>query len=911
MRIYIEAGGITVHRSNKKDAVPKDSGFLLESFYSIKVKRVRGSFALSLLLQFGLLVTSVLVAMYCVITSLSIEVDSFQLIGGTILICLFVWIVVHVSDFSKTILPETLFILVLTLSEHSVILMDGIVHFANRVIVAINQYYNLKLAIYRVNEKDGTGSLTFLFLLVAFLLSWLFANQIYQKGINYLYLTISLLVIIGPCLVGEIPNTMVFILQAILIIGMFGLTSMQGVGSSYHNQYKKRQFVVTAITICATYMLIAAGIIFIASIVLNEQKYNGLPVKQWKKQVIHTIENADLDSIQKITNLEFPKRNTSVGGLDSGKLNLNNGVIRFNHSTQLKVTMVRPDDGIFLKGFAGANYTGTAWEPVSESKSQEYQDILNKFQEREFSSDNFSILGLAYLAATTDDVQVMPSNIMIEYVKANKKFLYYPYYTWLFENKEDESSYQYHSLKDSEAYMSPQDKNDSYTLRYFFANLPDLGKLKGIGMESSELATKLQGLDDAVIKEADDYHALAEYEEEYREYVYDVYLAVPVDGLYQLKEELRTSKKVLEVDYKLLTSQEKTEKACEFVKDYLWKHAEYSLKPGKTPADQDYIEYFLYTNHKGYCAHYASAATMMLRLLGVPARYAEGYYIKDEMIDNGTIVMNKGAMLQEEDFPTDYIAGEANVYSDGSLSSEVRPMVEVDVDDNAAHAWVEVYVDGFGWYPIEFTEADTEEETALEEKEPILTPEANEPEKEKLPEEEKEPQQEVPSSDEKANPFAPSDQETVTETRVLPLKQILTVLLWGVIVVAVGAAILMYPRYRLNVWRKYFRRYNTSQIYVLWYQRLEKLRDSNRLVEEYHTSLSKEQWEQSEYYGLSYEECRLAREYYLKAVYSKEPLTKEEMLEGKVILQKFYDFLCKHKPKLVQLWYRYHQMLHF
>lgn len=902
-----------MHRANKKEAAQKNSGFLLDPFYSIKVKRARSSFVLFLLLQLGLLVASVLITMYCVITSIGIEVDSVKLISGTFLICLFVWLVVHAGDFAKTVLPETLFIIVLVLSEHSVTLIDGVSHFANRVILAINEYYDLKLAIYRVNDKDGTGSLTLLFLLAAFILSWLFANQIYQKGINYLYLCISILVIIAACLVGKVPNGKVFIFQVILIIGMFGLASVQRSGGRYHDHYRKRQFTVTAITICATYMLIAAGIISLASIFLNQKTYNRLPVNKWKGQIVQTVENTDFDSITKLTNLELRKTNSSVGGLDGGKLNLSNGVIRFNHSTQLKVTMVKPDDGIFLKGFTGANYTGEAWDPVSKMQSSGYQDILSKFEEREFSSDNFSILGLSYLATTTDYVQVMPSDVVIEYVRANKKFLYYPYYTWLFRERESKSPYQYHSLNCQEAYMSPQDKNNSYTLRYYFSTLPGIDQLEDVYVDSSDLATRLQGFDDTVSMEANLYNELAEYEEQYRDYVYDTYLMVPEDGLYRLKEEFRTTKNVLEVDYHLLTPQEKTEKLCEFVKDYLWKHAEYSLKPGKTPNDEDYIEYFLYTNHKGYCAHYASAATIMLRLLGVPARYVEGYYIKEEMIDNGKIIINQNALVHGGDFPPNYIAGEANVYSDGSFSSEVRPMVEVNVDDSAAHAWVEVYVDGFGWYPLEFTEADTEEDTAGEEQGPILTPEAKEPEEEILPEKETKPEQDTSPVEEEGDAFTSSKQETtmIAKAKGVHLEQILQFIFWGLIVVGVGTAILIYHRYRISVWRKYFRRYNTSQIYAHWYQILIKLRSSERLIEEYHTILSKEQWEQTEYYGLSYEECKIAREYYLKAVYSKEPLTKEELLEGKAILQKLYGLLFKHKPKLVQLWYQYHQTIRF
>ena len=42
--------------------------------------------------------------------------------------------------------------------------------------------------------------------------------------------------------------------------------------------------------------------------------------------------------------------------------------------------------------------------------------------------------------------------------------------------------------------------------------------------------------------------------------------------------------------------------------------AEYSLEPGKTPVGEDVAEYFYFKNKKGYCEHFATVATLMLRM---------------------------------------------------------------------------------------------------------------------------------------------------------------------------------------------------------------------------------------------------------------------------------------------------------
>ena len=66
--------------------------------------------------------------------------------------------------------------------------------------------------------------------------------------------------------------------------------------------------------------------------------------------------------------------------------------------------------------------------------------------------------------------------------------------------------------------------------------------------------------------------------------------------------------------------------------------------------------------------HFASAATLILQELGVPARYASGYIVKRESF---------------------------KVQKDRSYAA--------DVVDRNGHAWVEIYLDGIGWIPYEVT----------------------------------------------------------------------------------------------------------------------------------------------------------------------------------------------------------------
>lgn len=81
------------------------------------------------------------------------------------------------------------------------------------------------------------------------------------------------------------------------------------------------------------------------------------------------------------------------------------------------------------------------------------------------------------------------------------------------------------------------------------------------------------------------------------------------------------------------------------------------------------LMYFLFDNHKGYCAYYAGATLFMLRSLGIPSRITVGFMTVDRSDKN------KGWYWY---------------YAD------------------QAHAWVQVYFPGFGWLDFDTTVGDEE-----------------------------------------------------------------------------------------------------------------------------------------------------------------------------------------------------------
>ncbi len=129
--------------------------------------------------------------------------------------------------------------------------------------------------------------------------------------------------------------------------------------------------------------------------------------------------------------------------------------------------------------------------------------------------------------------------------------------------------------------------------------------------------------------------------------------------------------------------------------EYFQENIPYTLKPGMTPYRKDFVNYFLAENKRGYCAHFASAATLIFRYLGIPARYVEGYAI------DPSDIAGRGEILSDKEY---------SQYYDGFSPLQTNAVVSVDATDADAHAWVEVYDSKVGWIVADVTPVSYEDE---------------------------------------------------------------------------------------------------------------------------------------------------------------------------------------------------------
>ncbi len=103
------------------------------------------------------------------------------------------------------------------------------------------------------------------------------------------------------------------------------------------------------------------------------------------------------------------------------------------------------------------------------------------------------------------------------------------------------------------------------------------------------------------------------------------------------------------------------------VTEYLRQNIEYTTSVPRTPRNQDPVDWLLFDLKQGFCNYYATAEVVLLRAVGVPARWAVGY-------------------------------GQGQ-----NTADENSPLATYSIRYENSHSWPEVYFPGYGWIEFEPT----------------------------------------------------------------------------------------------------------------------------------------------------------------------------------------------------------------
>lgn len=273
----------------------------------------------------------------------------------------------------------------------------------------------------------------------------------------------------------------------------------------------------------------------------------------------------------------------------------------------LRVTLSeKPVGNVYLRGFTADTYEGSYWHKIDNSEFQE------AFPEEGSGKQVQNIL-CRYIEGKGAP---MNQQAAVERVHASKNYGYLPYGFMIPDQVDGDGVYE----------------NRGDKIEY--SGCVNWNEWVGHG------AAREEGSD---------------WEKRYWKYVTSQYLKIPVEGIERLTE------------YCDAHTGESVQQVIDFVVSDIKEGRVYETDLEPVPPGEDFAEYFFFQQKKGFCIHYATTATLMLRNMGVPARYVTGYVA----------------------FPQDFV--------------ETEEGYTAEVFNKQAHAWVEVYRSGKGWIPLETT----------------------------------------------------------------------------------------------------------------------------------------------------------------------------------------------------------------
>lgn len=309
-----------------------------------------------------------------------------------------------------------------------------------------------------------------------------------------------------------------------------------------------------------------------------------------------------------------------------------------NYRTGVRVFEIysdqKPEETMYLRGFSGGTYADGEWEAADDEALLEevavkigWQDWFNMV-EAMYNSMYFVSNG-----KMTDERE--PRLLRVIHSSGEYQDFYEPYYGFWNRKK---------TLEQSEG--------------YFY----DYYEKKDMNIDWEKILPNYE-------MQTDWYRTVQEM---YMEEAKIAYTQVPVETLPRLAALCRGN------------SWKDTKEVTAFIRDTLNGSASYTLTPGLSSFRGDIVEDFLFEKHRGYCVHYASAAVLMYRLFGIPARYVSGYAVS----------------------PSEFLRQEDGTY-------------RAYVTDEASHAWAEIFLEDYGWTPVEVTPSDNDTVDTVS---PVLNP---------------------------------------------------------------------------------------------------------------------------------------------------------------------------------------------
>ena len=290
----------------------------------------------------------------------------------------------------------------------------------------------------------------------------------------------------------------------------------------------------------------------------------------------------------------------------------------------LRVTMEKPQSQ-YLRGAIYETYTGTRWAPLSAATRAEYGELFAWMHANGFYGQS-----AVYSVLTTQQKKLKPQQVTVQNVSACRAHGYLPY------GAGGKLPFDETLIGDAQIPAKAQT----------FACIP------------TDPDTLLEAAQRIAAEKSDS--ELSRMEGSLAAYAQNVDLSLTDEAFEAIAGSFGAPKVRSKAD------------ALRAIRKFLRNTLTYD-ESAQTAVRTDFLSALL-KDKRGYSVHYATAAVLLLRYCGVPARYVEGYYMSEK---------------------------DAAKAQDGET---------VTLTESCAHAWAEYYLDGVGFVPFEVTPGYTDSE---------------------------------------------------------------------------------------------------------------------------------------------------------------------------------------------------------
>lgn len=335
---------------------------------------------------------------------------------------------------------------------------------------------------------------------------------------------------------------------------------------------------------------------------------------------------------------------SSISDIQDGRIS--NDFPEYENKEVFRITVdKKPDHNLYLRGTYADTYQNGVWKQavdfdIDQSDFARYEDCQDLDPSAAVANEGF----LASQQEIYGDSEEEWNHYTIEYTNLRTEVLYLPYLSdvdSLNGKYEIEGDYQYRK-KRREDTITVQAINST---ALFQADMPDSYLYQA---------------------ELPEYQNFYDY---YNVYVMENYLNVPEQMA--MVKTIANSIKKSNPDVVMSTGSEMDNanriEAAGIVRSFLISSFSYRMDLPDA-GSMDKVEFFLEEGNGGFCVHFASAGTLILRELGVPARYVSGYHV------------------DSNDFTRKDNTG-----------------FTCSVKDSDAHAWTEIYLENCGWIAVDMT----------------------------------------------------------------------------------------------------------------------------------------------------------------------------------------------------------------